>query len=65
MFSHNSRATELLLDINDLHVIEDIEARHKNTLVTQMKCYRMTLISVELTLHVGVGTRYYIHEVSM
>ncbi len=30
-----------------------------NTLVTQCKCYRMTLVSVELTHHIGVGTRYY------
>ena len=30
-----------------------------NTLVTQWKCYRITLISVELTPHISVGTRYY------
>ena len=30
-----------------------------NTLVTQWKCYRIILISDELTPHISVGTRYY------
>ena len=35
-----------------------IHVKH-NTLITQCKCYRRTHVSVELTRHVGVGTRYY------